>query len=108
MNFPLLGCVTNRGVQSLLPVIQRGGPSVVAMGKEAKMEIHQCSAGTQWTINKKSYPKVNLLCETCGRELQSIYLDDLDSDDLDFFTRILKLHKKYRKDKDGEVGQCDE
>ncbi len=65
---------------------------------------HRCATEIQWTLNRRSSPRINLLCDTCGKELRSIYLDDLEEDDLAFFTRILKLHRKYRKEKYGDEG----
>jgi hypothetical protein len=69
---------------------------------EATMGTHQCEAGTQWTLKRESYPRVHLLCSTCSKEVQTIYLDDLDEDDLEYFTRVLKAHKKYRQENHGE------
>jgi hypothetical protein len=103
LNYLLRCCAVPQGAQTSLPGARPVSVYVVGTGKkEAIMETHQCSAGTQWTLNRENYPKVNLLCGTCGKELRSIYLDDLEGEDLEFFARVLKLHKKHRKEKYGE------
>ena len=69
---------------------------VQTIEKEAKMGQHQCAVGRQWTLALDNYPQVCLLCRICGKEMQRIPLDDLGKSDLDYFLRIIKMHRRKK------------
>ena len=60
-------------------------------------DFHQCQVGRQWTLALESYPQVCLLCKVCGKELKRVPLDDLESKDLDYFLRVIRM--RHRKSK---------
>ena len=63
---------------------------------------HQCAVGRQWTLALDKYPQICLMCRICGKETRRVPLDDLGERDLDYFLRVIKMHRKSRKEKNGD------